>query len=401
MTLLKNYDAFGGYYWQSSTIHNALAYQGYTAPHTGKPYSDALLFGISGGAAFGYFYFHYEGYDPQFNLLTRNTFNLFEPILERLGVVQHVIHTQSADKARKNLLDVLGNGEVPIVWADMFLLPYNTLEYDSHNWAMMPIVVYGYDGETAYIADRADVGLTAPADSLDAARARVKKDKFRIVTLEAPNPEKLSAAVMAGLWDCIKLYTEKPPRGSQNNFGLAGYQAWMKALTKSTDKRSWSKLLKNHAEFYAALTSAYQFSQLFGKDSSKTAERNLFADFLEEAAQILHKPALKAIAPQFRQAGQAWCKVGLALLPDDVPALKQTRELMDKKHRLFLSQGNAALDDIRAINADLEQLKKTIGNEFPVDKSGIDSLKASVADHVQTVHDIEKEAITALREALS
>src|SRR5215207_1494106 len=102
MTILKNYNHFGGYYWQSSTIHNALAYAGYKAPHTNQAYSDALLFGISGGANFGYFFFHYEGYDPQINILTRNTFNLFDAILERLGVVQHVIHTQNEDKARQN-----------------------------------------------------------------------------------------------------------------------------------------------------------------------------------------------------------------------------------------------------------------------------------------------------------
>ncbi|MDQ7025986.1 MAG: hypothetical protein Q9P44_10555 [Anaerolineae bacterium] len=76
MPMLENYNNFGGYYWQSSCIHNALAYSGYKAPHTNEAYSDASLFGISGGANFGYFIFHYEGHDPQINILTRNTFNL-------------------------------------------------------------------------------------------------------------------------------------------------------------------------------------------------------------------------------------------------------------------------------------------------------------------------------------
>ena len=73
MPVLENYSEFGGYYWHSGCIRNALAYQGYRAPHTGEPYSDALLFGVSGGAVFGYFHFHYKGYDPQINILTRNT----------------------------------------------------------------------------------------------------------------------------------------------------------------------------------------------------------------------------------------------------------------------------------------------------------------------------------------
>ena len=402
MPILKNYNHFGGYYWQSSTIHNALAYAGYKAPHTNEAYSDALLFGISGGANFGYFFFHYEGHDPQVNILTRNTFNLFEPILERLGVVQHVIHTKDADKARQNLIDVLENGEAPIVWADVFSLPYNTPDSDmSEAWGMLPLVVYGYEDDTAYIADRADVGLTVSTETLDKARARVKQDKFRIVTLEAPNPDKLSAAVTAGLWDCIKLFTENPPRGSKDNFGLAGYQAWVQALTKSTGKKSWSKLMPTPMEFYSGLTTAYYFSQLFGKDTSHTAERDLFADFLEEAAMILDKPALNQIAPQFRKAGEAWCEVGQALLPDSVEPFMQVRELMDKKHALFLSKGNAALDEMRTIDSKREALKQTIGNNFPLDESGIQQLKDNLAEKIMAVHDIEKEAITALRDAMS
>ena len=359
------------------------------------------MFGISGGAAFGYFFFHYEGYNPQFNLLTRNTFNLFDPILERLGVIQNVIHTKSADKARQNLIDALENGEAPIVWADMFLLPYNAMEYDEKDWAPMPIVVYGYNDEMALIADRADVGLTVPSAALDEARARVKKDKFRIVTLEAPNPDKLAAAVTAGLWDCIKLFTEKPPKGSKNNFGLAGYKAWAQALTKSTGKKSWAKLLPTPSDLYAGLTSAYYFSQLFGKNSSHTAERVLFAEFLAEAAIILNKSTLNDVPAQFRKAGAAWCEVGKALLPDNVPALKQTRELMDSKHDLFLTQGNAALDEIRSINAQQDKLKQRMSEDFPLDEAEIEALKANIAEKVMVVHDIEEAAITALRDAMS
>ena len=404
MAMLENYNHFGGYYWQSSTIHNALAYAGYKAPHTNEPYSDALLFGVSGGANFGYFFFHYEGFDPQFNILTRNTFNLFDPILERLGIIWNVIHTKSEDKARANLIETLENGEVPIVWADVFSLPHNAPDTDmaeNDSWGTLPIVVYGYEDGTAYIADRADVGLTATTDELDTARARVKKDKHRIVTLEAPNEAKLASAVTAGLWDCIKLYTEKPPKGSKNNFGLAGYNAWITALTKSAGKKSWSKLVSTPAELYAGLTSAYHFSQQFGKDTSHTAERVLFAEFLEEAAIILDKPELNDIAPQFRHAGEAWCEVGQALLPDNVDLLKQSRDLMDTRHALFLEKGSAAIDDIRASIKAQDEMKHVFSEDCPLDDDGIQALKDNLAEKVMAVHDIEAEAITALRDAMS
>jgi hypothetical protein len=50
---------------ENGSVHNFFAARGFTAPHTGEPYSEALLLGVSGGVTFGYFTFHYEGYDPQ------------------------------------------------------------------------------------------------------------------------------------------------------------------------------------------------------------------------------------------------------------------------------------------------------------------------------------------------
>lgn len=37
MTKLKGYKHFGGRHYETGTLHNALAYQGVKAPHTGKP----------------------------------------------------------------------------------------------------------------------------------------------------------------------------------------------------------------------------------------------------------------------------------------------------------------------------------------------------------------------------
>ncbi|MCA9971464.1 MAG: hypothetical protein KC425_14665, partial [Anaerolineales bacterium] len=75
MTTLPTYNQFDGRHWETGTVRNFFAYRGVTAPHTGRPYSEALLLGVSGGLALGHFTFAYEGYDPQCNILTRNTFD--------------------------------------------------------------------------------------------------------------------------------------------------------------------------------------------------------------------------------------------------------------------------------------------------------------------------------------
>ena len=160
---------------------------------------------------------------------------------------------------------------------------------------MFPIVVYGYEEETdtVRIADRARVPLTVTVAELAAARARVKKIKFRLLSLDMPDPDKLPAAVQKGIWDCIKLYTEAPPRGSKRNFGLAALKRWANLLTNPKQKLSWAKEFPAGRKRYAGLTSTFNSIALFGQDGERQdAERGLYADFLDEAGLVLNKPAL-------------------------------------------------------------------------------------------------------------
>jgi hypothetical protein len=113
MDLNGKVDRFTGRHWETGSIHNALAQQGFLAPHTGKPFSEALLLGVSGGITFGYFTFEYKGFLPHLALLTRNTFDPVPTILERLGIAQDVRQTNRAETAEKNLIEVLDTSLCP------------------------------------------------------------------------------------------------------------------------------------------------------------------------------------------------------------------------------------------------------------------------------------------------
>lgn len=401
MPTLSNYSHFSGRHWETGTVHNFLAYCDVKAPHTGQPYSEALLLGVSGGIVMGYFTFAYKGYDPHVALLTRNTFEPLETMLSRLGVVQEIRQTAKAEKGVANLVDTLEDGLPAIVWADMWSLPYNALAYDEGMWGSFPIIVYGYkaDADRVWIADRASVPLTVTTEELMAARARVKKDKFRIMTLDIPDPEKLPAAVSAGIWDCIKLFTEKPPKGSTKNFGLAAYQNWISLLTKPKQRQSWEREFPAGVKMYAGLTTAFDHMGTVGVRND--GERTLYADFLNEAGTILEKPMLRDVAEHFRTSAQAWQELGRALLPDDVAPFKEARELMVRKNKLFVEQGGAALDEIHAINVRLATLREEIGRDFPLDAQGVQAVRAGIAEQLVRIHDIEEEAITQLRRVMA
>ena len=400
MPVLANFTQFGGRYWDTASIRNALDYQGAKAPHTGQPYTEAMLLGISGGIAFGYFTFHYDGYDPQVNLLTRNTFEPMETIFNRLGIAREVLQTTSAGKGRQNLIRALEAGYAPVVRPDMWLLPYNAMPCDKGMWGGLPLIVYGYEPQKgeAYLSDRSLVSLTVTTDELDKARARVKKDKHRLLLLEHPDEARLAAAVRQGLRDCVRLMTEKPPRGAVRNFGLRALRHWREMLQKN-GKGSWAREYPTGRRLLAVLTSSYTFlGPAFGK--TMKAERDVYADFLEEAAPALRMAALDNVALRYRIAAEAWESLLCALLPEDVPLLKKTREYIDLKTALFIEGGAASLPQMLDCNHKLDRLKETAEKDFPMTAAEISDLRHEIQAHVQTVHQAEEEAVLALKAAI-
>jgi len=401
MTLLSNYNSFIGTHWETGSIANALAYRGVTAPHTGQPYSEALLMGVSGGAVMGYFNFSYEGYDPHARILTRNTFDPWDTLLSRLGIVQNIQHTSKPERGVQNLIEALEDGYAPVVWADIFSLPYNVLPLDDGMWAMFPHVVFGYDEEdnVAHLADRAPLPLTIPAGVLHAARARVKKDKFRVVTFDPPIADKLTSAVQLGLCDSVKLFTEKPPKGSKNNFGLRAYEWWAEQLSNPRARMSFEKEFPAGRKMLAGLSSAYTDIMHFGKNDDP-ADRRKFAGFLNEAATILNRPALSDVAPQFRKAADAWRSLSLALLPDEVEPFREYRTLMDRSSQLFYEKGADATEERQQLEAQQETILTTMETDFPLDAAAVQSMRDNIASHVLAIRDIEAEAVSALKDSI-
>ncbi len=402
MPTLKNYHHFDGLHRETGPIRNVLAYQGQPAPHTGQPISEALLMGISGGITVGYFLFEYKGYLPHIALLTRNTFDPLDTLFERLAIPRDVLQTSKPETAMKNLLDVLESGHPALVWVDLFSLPYNLLD-SRQMWAMVPVVVYGVEGDTVYIADRANQGLTITVDELMRARGRIKDDKYRVMVLDTPNMDKLPSAVQKGIWQCISLFTDAPPKGKRDNFGFAALQHWADMLTNTRNKHSWERYFSVGSRLYNALAGdigqpgLIDWTLIWG--GSDGAERALYADFLEEAALILNKPDLKAASELFRQSAVAWNAFAQAILPDAIPLLKETRELKLRKRDLF-KLGQSTIEERKAINKRLTELKETAAADFQMTTVQYKTFREGLREHVLSIYEIEKSAIDLLQKAV-
>ena len=398
MPTLTKYQHFAGRHSETGTVHNYLAYLGVQASHTGRPYSEALLLGVSGGLLMGYFAFAYQGHDPHIAILTRNSFDPLETLLVRLGVVQHRQQTSDGAKAERQLVAALEEGLPAIVWADMFSLPYNGLPVRNDWWGMAPILVYGCEPEAVSIADRAAVPLTVTPAELAATRGRVKKDKHRLLTLEPPNPDKLPLAVQQGIWDCLKRYTEAPVKSARANFGQAAFQRWADALTKPKDKQSWARVFPAGGALYAGLTSAFDRFGLGALGAER--DHGLYADFLEEAGQLLGRPALRAVAAPVRACAQGWAELGRALLPDTLPVLRETRELLVRRRQLFVERGCHAAAELAAASQRLAELRASLDSDFPLSAAKVAAFREQLAAQVLRVGALEHAAFQALQAAM-
>jgi len=402
--VMKTKTQFNGRHWETGSIHNALAMQGIKAPHTGRPCSEALLLGVSGGIAFGYFTFEYKGYLPHVALLTRNTFNPFSTVLERLGIAQDLRQTNKADTAEKNLQDTLESGLYPILWADQFSLPYNNLPADEPMWGMMPILAVETDDKSVTIADRSSQPLHLSMTDLTKARGRVKEDRYRLMTLDAPQTTKLAGAVHKGICQAISLFTEEPPRGARDNFGFAAYEKLAEMLINTRNKQSWERFFAPGIRMYHALAGspvqpgAYHWVNTWS--STNGADRGLYADFLLEAAQILKKPSLKESAEKFGESHKLWLAFADALLPDDIPMLGESKKLIQKKHDLFINKGDAALPEIKQINSRLNELLSQSENNFPLSNAQAADLRANLRDILLKIKAVEQGAVELLQGAI-
>lgn len=386
-------------HWESGSLSQALRHAQVLAPHTRQPISEALLMGISGGAVVGYFTFHYQGYDTQVNILTRNTFDPFSRMLDRLKVVREVIQTTQAEKAQRNLHEALQSGFAPIIWADSFTLPYNAeVEWGEIAHAMFPLVVFAHDDEQLSISDRSHTPFNVPQPHFMQAWGKVKKEKYRLMTVLSAQPDHLPEAVRRGIDDCIKLYVERPPKGSPNNFGLQALQHWADRLVAVTGKGSWEKDYPIGRELFTALESAFTFSVLFGK--TDVADRATYATFLEEASDILQRPALRQVATLFRVAGYSWTDFTDALLPSDLPLLGEARRALVLRHQLFREHGETSVTERFALAHQLVELRQRSVLEFPLNEAQARAFRSDLSERLRAVAVAERHAVEALIEAM-
>jgi len=312
----------GGVHGDTAALANVLANLGVVAPHTGEPLSEAMVLGVGGGLGAGYILWEFESHQFRSRVLTLGFRRQWQypdrwarGTAERLGLHAELHETGGAKGAAAALDAQLEKGLPAIVWIDSYTLGHRNEPEWRSGYGGPPLIVYERSGDSYAIDDRSAARITVPGERLAAARARVGSYKHRLITIDPERVElDLRPAVEAGL----RLQVEHLSATS-DSFSLPAWRKWARMTTDARNKKGWPTVFADGHGVGSLRASIYASAAHGGH------LRSLYADFLDEAAALLERDALRDAATAWREAASHWAAiVDAALPPGDA-----LRELID------------------------------------------------------------------------
>lgn len=105
---------------------------------------------------------------------------------------------------------------------------------------------------------------------------------------------------------------------------------------------------------------------------------------------MLNRPALAELAERYEALGQAWSALAKAVLPDEVPLLREARELLARKAALL--HDGASVEELRAVWGRLADLQQEAADRFPLTEEDCRTLWGRLRDQIAALHAGEEAA---------
>lgn len=398
--LVSNFSLRGGRDDDLAALGNLLAHEGLTAPHNGQPWSEAMLLGLGGGLSFGQRLVPLEGRVHGF--LTRRahdhatTDGIVGEACRRLALKLALKESGGAREGERQLRAGLGAGHPVLCWGDRATFGHHALPVALRGVHVHVFVVFGHDPQhhEALVAERSRQPFVVDTAELADARSAIGAMRQRSLWVKgAPRRFHLGKAVHEAITACIARLGQSKPRGA----GLSGMPAWADQIAGAKDRKGWPALLANQADLLAVLTG--MFDAIEG-GAGGGAHRALYADFLDEAREVLDRPALGSVAQHYRALGRQWSQLARAMLPDTIPVLQQVRELLVRQTRLYELRGPDSLVERQAIRDELAGLAADIARRPLVDAAQLTDLLEGLSSRVRALHEAEMESLASLTGAI-
>jgi hypothetical protein len=396
----RGYVLRGGTHPETAALANTLANAGVTAG--GDPMTEELVLGVGGGLGAGYILWEFRGRRPIVTLGFRNRWQYPDRWLvdacSRLGIVATVHETSGHVTALRTLRDALSkDGARPLVWIDAQAIGYwHFPERLSGIWGY-PIVVTAEGNGRFAVDDRNSAPLSVDEGTMRAARGRVPSYRNRLVTFDAPAdipPRVVARAVEAGLEDQVKHLNS-----ASDSFSLPAWRKWGRMLTAAEHRKGWRNVFADQEGLFGALLTMYGSieSSAFGGGSLRAP----YATFLETAADLLGRPALRRVSGAYRDLDERWVALAERAASGVEGPFGRARALIDALHEQVLDGGDASRAAAEATATDLWRLWDA-GDRGPIfDAATFEGLLEGLGREIHALYGAERDAIAALGAAIA
>ena len=363
---------------------------------------------IGGGIGLGVFQFHYaaEGVSTFF-LAGRHKWDddlaFLDGGLRRLGLVPSVAETSSPKVADRQLREALATGRPVIAWVDAMVLGTRGYPAEWEGGGYHVVVVRTIDDARGVVVidDLAQVPIEVPVEVFARARARIAKQKHRLLWLDddarrVTDPAVVRAAERAGLAATVDGFDR--PRTRQ--FSPAALTDWSGRM-RGTGRDGWATVFPPGERLWSALASIDEYVRWTGSGGGLL--RTMFGSGLADVAAAQGDERLADLSRRYGgTAGEptiagAWDDLATQALADGVPDFRRSRELQRVRASAYRTGGVDALAETRAAWDELAAIRETMRERFPLTPAQTEALLHDLAFRVDVIAAAERDALVALR----
>ena len=399
----SGYRMRGGLHPETATIANVLANRGVVSGITGEPLTEGAILGIGGGLGAGYILWEFKRHDaPVLTLGFRNQWQ-YPPrwtvkTLDQLAI-DAAVHETGGAKGAKDALDARLDAGLPVIaTVDPQELRTWGLPDAMSGYGGLVVVVIERTADGAYLVDdRGRSPFVVPADILAAARGRVGSYKHRIVALPTtPGPlpaDRLRAAIRTGLEDQVEHL-----RASSDSFSLPAWRKWARLLTDQRNAKAWPRVFADGVGLFGALSAIHEDVD-GGVGPGGGHLRELYADFLDEAAAALDTQALGDAAKAWRAVADRWEELADAAVPTDLDGAVDAVEAAEHLHAAVMA-GEAGRSRVMAAAETVWSIRERYAEAFPLPPERIVAILEDLGERVGAIHEAEVDALEMTARAI-
>ena len=377
----------------------ALEAIGVKSPHTNKPLTESLVFGLAGGVGAGYSFCpsmtnrSLSGVAVVGRHLAQATNTAwFEGPLKRLALEYEVTRATTPGQALKNLKAQLKKGGPVIVLCGRDALPWFGEANDGGDLFMYSLLVHDIvaSADVALVSDWAGALHRLPLKVLAKARGQIDSQKNATLRIERREQTDLGPAVLEGVATCVQ-GLENP---KIKTYSFEGWELWSRMMGPGKSKKSWPVVFPGGTVFRALRD---VFCSIESVGTGGGLFRPIFSRFMHEASFITGRRAFSEVASSYRRLGEGWSALAEFSLPDRVEVFRETKNLLRKRRRAYEREGPCA--EYLECTVELNKLDASVVDDFPLNPEETTELLAVLQTELGRLLVEERAAVRELAAA--